>query len=392
MSAADEPVQRTSVSEANDAVQHPNVSRSNEAAVPRSGVSEPEVVVERAGTLGRIVLNRPRAINALNHAMVQTIAATLLEWADDDSVHAVLLTGAGERGLCAGGDIVSIYHDAREGGSGSADFWRDEYVLNAAIARYRKPYVAIMDGIVMGGGVGVSAHGGIRVVTERSTIGMPEVGIGFVPDVGGTYLLSRAPGELGTHVALTTARMSAGDAIACGFADHFVPSDRLPEFEEALAGGSVEDAIARFARPAPDSELAAERSWIDAAYAADSVEEIVANLRDSGVPEAAAAAEQILGKSPTAAKVTLRALRRARGLDTLEAVLDEEYRVSLACLQSRDLVEGIRAQVVEKDRNPAWSPPTLEEVTAEHVDRFFEPLGDAELGLGAALVSGEEQR
>ncbi|MBM4569359.1 enoyl-CoA hydratase/isomerase family protein, partial [Rhodococcus hoagii] len=199
-----------------------------------SDIVEPEVLVERVGALGRITLNRPKAINALNHAMVRSMAAALLEWADDDAVDAVLLTGAGERGLCAGGDIVSIYHDARDGGSGSKDFWRDEYVLNAAIARYRKPYVAIMDGIVMGGGVGVSAHGNVRVVTERSTIGMPEVGIGFVPDVGGTYLLSRAPGELGTHVALTTARMSAGDAIACGFADHFVPSDRVGEFEQAL--------------------------------------------------------------------------------------------------------------------------------------------------------------
>ncbi|WP_425334472.1 enoyl-CoA hydratase/isomerase family protein [Prescottella agglutinans] len=358
----------------------------------RSSVSEPEVIVERVGGLGRITLNRPKAINALNHAMVQTMAPALLEWAEDESVHAVLLTGAGERGLCAGGDIVSIYHDAREGGSGSKDFWRDEYVLNAAIARYGKPYVAIMDGIVMGGGVGVSAHGNVRIVTERSTVGMPEVGIGFVPDVGGTYLLSRAPGELGTHIALTTARLSAGDAIVCGFADHFVPSDRLAEFEQALAAGSVEDAIARFAQPAPASELAAQRAWIDAAYAADTVEEIVANLRSSGVPEAAAAAEQILAKSPTAAKVTLRALRQARELDTLEAVLDQEYRVSLACLGSHDLVEGIRAQVVEKDRNPAWSPSTLEAVTDEHVDRFFESLGEAELGLAAALVSGEEVR
>lgn len=357
-----------------------------------SDIDEPEVLVERVGALGRITLNRPKAINALNHAMVRSMAAALLEWADDDAVDAVLLTGAGERGLCAGGDIVSIYHDARGGGSGSKDFWRDEYVLNAAIARYRKPYVAIMDGIVMGGGVGVSAHGNVRVVTERSTIGMPEVGIGFVPDVGGTYLLSRAPGELGTHVALTTARMSAGDAIACGFADHFVPSDRVGEFEQALAGGSVEDALARFAQPAPASELAAQRGWIDAAYAADTVEEIVANLRASDVPEARAAAEQILAKSPTAAKVTLRALRHARTLDTLEAVLDEEYRVSLACLESHDLVEGIRAQVVEKDRNPAWSPASLEAVTDELVDRFFEPLGEAELGLAAALVSGEEAR
>lgn len=355
-------------------------------------MSEPDVLVERAGALGRITLNRPKAINALNHSMVQTMASALAEWADDDSVRAVLLTGAGERGLCAGGDIVSIYHDAREGGSGSKDFWRDEYVLNAGIARYGKPYVAIMDGIVMGGGVGVSAHGNVRIVTERSTIGMPEVGIGFVPDVGGTYLLSRAPGELGTHVALTTARMTAGDAIACGFADHFVPSNRLGEFAQALVDGSVDDALARFAEPAPASELAAQQSWIDAAYAADTVEEIVANLRGSGVPEAQAAAEQILAKSPTAAKVTLRSLRRARTLDTLEAVLDEEYRVSLACLQSHDLVEGIRAQVVEKDRNPAWSPQTLEEVTDEHVERFFGPLGEAELGLQATLVSGEEQR
>ncbi|MDH6281484.1 enoyl-CoA hydratase [Prescottella agglutinans] len=367
------------------------MSEANEA-IQRSSVSEPEVIVERVGGLGRITLNRPKAINALNHAMVQTMAPALLEWAEDESVHAVLLTGAGERGLCAGGDIVSIYHDAREGGSGSKDFWRDEYVLNAAIARYGKPYVAIMDGIVMGGGVGVSAHGNVRIVTERSTVGMPEVGIGFVPDVGGTYLLSRAPGELGTHIALTTARLSAGDAIVCGFADHFVPSDRLAEFEQALAAGSVEDAIARFAQPAPASELAAQRAWIDAAYAADTVEEIVANLRSSGVPEAAAAAEQILAKSPTAAKVTLRALRQARELDTLEAVLDQEYRVSLACLGSHDLVEGIRAQVVEKDRNPAWSPSTLEAVTDEHVDRFFESLGEAELGLAAALVSGEEVR
>ncbi|PTR22974.1 enoyl-CoA hydratase [Rhodococcus sp. OK519] len=355
-------------------------------------MSEAEVLVERVGGVGRLTLNRPRAINALNHSMVRAMASALLEWADDASVKAVLLTGAGERGLCAGGDIVSIYHDAREGGSGSKDFWRDEYVLNAAIARYPKPYVAIMDGIVMGGGVGVSAHGNVRVVTERSMIGMPEVGIGFVPDVGGTHLLSRAPGELGTHIALTTARLSAGDAVHCGFADHFVPSDRLREFEQALADGSVDDAAARFAQPAPESELAAQQSWIDTAYAADTVEEIVENLRSSGVPEAAAAAEQILAKSPTAAKVTLRALRQARDLDSLEAVLDQEYRVSLACLQSHDLVEGIRAQVVEKDRNPAWSPSALEAVTDEHVDRFFEPLGETELGLAAALVSGEELR
>ncbi|WP_245709528.1 enoyl-CoA hydratase/isomerase family protein [Rhodococcus tukisamuensis] len=344
-------------------------------------IGEPEVLVEVSGGLGRLVLNRPKAINALNHNMVRQMASALIEWGDDDSVHAVVLTGAGERGLCAGGDIVSIYHDARTGGDGSRDFWRDEYVLNAAIAAYHKPYVAIMDGIVMGGGVGVSAHGSVRIVTERSMIGMPEVGIGFVPDVGGTYLLSRAPGELGTHIALTTARLSAGDALYCGLADHFVPSDRLDAFVAALSGGAVVDAVAEFAEPAPESALQAQREWIDAAYSADTVEEIVARLRADGSPDAAAAAEQVLAKSPTAAKVTLRSLRQARGQTSLEAVLNEEYRVSSACLASHDLVEGIRAQVVEKDRNPKWSPATLEEVTAEQVDGFFAALGDLELGL-----------
>lgn len=169
--------------------------------------NEPEILIEAKNGLGRITLNRPRAINALNHTMVQAMAEALLEWSTDDTIRAVVVAGAGERGLCAGGDIVAIYHDAKDGGTGTQDFWRDEYILNAAIGRYPKPYVAIMDGIVMGGGIGISAHGNVRIVTERSSLAMPEVGIGFIPDVGGTYLLSRAPGELGTHIALTTGRM-----------------------------------------------------------------------------------------------------------------------------------------------------------------------------------------
>jgi len=344
-------------------------------------VTEAEVIVDKRDGLGLLTLNRPKAINALNHSMVHQLAAALEDWATDDEVRAVVLTGAGERGLCAGGDIVSIYHDAQDGGDGSREFWRDEYVLNAAIAGYPKPYVAIMDGIVMGGGVGVSAHGSVRIVTERSMIGMPEAGIGFVLDVGGTYLLSRAPGELGTHIALTTARLTAGDAIACGLADHFIPSGRVPAFLAALAAGPLERALEEFTEPAPESALLAQKGWIGDAYSADTVEEIVSRLRDSGIPTAADAAEQVLAKSPTAAKVTLRSLRRSRDLGSLEEVLNQEYRVSSACLDSHDLVEGIRAQVVEKDRNPAWSPATLEEVTDEQVDRFFADLGAFELGL-----------
>ncbi|MBM7457420.1 enoyl-CoA hydratase/isomerase family protein [Rhodococcus coprophilus] len=344
---------------------------------------EPEVLIEAKNGLGHITLNRPKAINALNHDMVRVMAEALTEWVADDSVRAVVVRGAGERGLCAGGDIVSIYHDARDGGTGSQEFWRDEYILNAAIGRYPKPYVAIMDGIVMGGGVGISAHGNVRIVTERSSIAMPETGIGFIPDVGGTYLLSRTPGEIGTHIALTTGRMKAGDAIALGFADHFVPSDALDKFVAALETGSVDDALAEYSRPAPESTLLAQRDWIDAAYSADTVEEIVERLRNSDVDEARSTAEQILAKSPVALKVTLRSLRHARTLGSLEEVLNEEFRVSSASLKSHDLVEGIRAQVVDKDRNPQWSPATLTDVTDADIDAYFQPLGELELGLAA---------
>ena len=193
-----------------------------------------DVLVYRRGHLGHLVLNRPKSINALTHSMVITIAAALEKWESDDSVATVLISGAGDRGLCAGGDIIAIYTDAigtdeKVGGAASASFWADEYALNAHIARYSKPYVAFMDGVVLGGGVGVSAHGSFRVVTERTRLGMPETGIGFVPDVGGTFLLSRAPGELGTHLALTAGSVTGADAIALGLADHFVTSDRLAD-------------------------------------------------------------------------------------------------------------------------------------------------------------------
>ncbi|WP_131737167.1 enoyl-CoA hydratase/isomerase family protein [Actinomadura roseirufa] len=345
-----------------------------------TGAAEPHVLVRTRGRVGHITLNRPRVLNALTHAMVRDIDAALDAWAGDDAISTVLIDGAGDRGLCAGGDIRSIYEDAKAGGGASAAFWRDEYRLNARIARYPKPYVALMDGLVMGGGVGISAHGGLRVVTERTAIAMPETGIGFAPDVGGTHLLASAPGEIGVHLALTTARMTAGDALACGFADRFVPSGRLADLAGDLAGGDAAEVVSRYATPAPAADLAAHRDWIDSAYAADTVEEIVTRLRTG--PEAARkAAEMIDGKAPTALKVTLRALRQARRLGRLEPVLDQEYRTSVAALTSHDLVEGIRAQVIDKDRSPRWSPATLEAVTTAGVDRYFAPLGDRELGL-----------
>ncbi|WP_058043192.1 enoyl-CoA hydratase/isomerase family protein [Streptomyces roseifaciens] len=341
------------------------------------------VLLRTEGRAAYVTLNRPKALNALTHSMVRCIDEALAEWEKDPAVETVVVTGAGERGLCAGGDIRSIHEDARTGGSASADFWRDEYRLNALIARYPKPYVAVMDGIVMGGGVGVSAHGSVRIVTERSRVAMPETGIGFVPDVGGTYLLGLAPGELGTHLALTGAVVGAADALLCGLADHYVPSELLPELVAGLAQAPVHDVLAAHVRQAPPGVLDAQRQWIDRCYAADTVEEIVDRLQGSGVPEAREAAGTLAAKSPTALKVTLAALRRARELGPLERVLEQEYRVSCAALVSPDLVEGIRAQVIDKDRSPRWSPATLAEVSAADVARFFAPLGGRELRLAA---------
>ncbi|MFB9930001.1 enoyl-CoA hydratase/isomerase family protein [Amycolatopsis halotolerans] len=327
--------------------------------------------------IGRITLNRPRALNALTHDMVRAITARLDRWRDDAGVRAVLVEGAGERGLCAGGDIRSIYEDARAGGTATLEFWADEYRLNAAIARYPKPYVAIMDGLVMGGGVGVSAHGSHRVATDRSRIAMPEVGIGFVPDVGGTYLLSRTPGELGTHAALTTAQLSGADAVHCGLADFFVPADRLPDLFDALATRTPDSALALVAETPPPSALAAEAAWIDHCYAADTVEEILGRLRDGG-EAAVAAAKEIESKSPVALKVTLRALRAAAALPDLESVLAQEYRISHRAFGSAEFTEGIRAQVIDKDRSPRWHPATLAEVDADLVGSYFAALGDEE--------------
>ncbi|WP_198416007.1 MULTISPECIES: enoyl-CoA hydratase/isomerase family protein [unclassified Cryobacterium] len=337
-------------------------------------VSEPEILLRRSGRVGQIILNRPAAMNALTHAMITRISAVLTGWTDDDEVQTVLLTGSGERGLCAGGDIVSIYRGAQGSGADAARFFADEYRMNAQIHRYPKPYLAVMDGIVLGGGVGVSGHGGIRVVTERTRLGMPETGIGFVPDVGGTYLLSRAPGELGTHLALTAAFATGADAIMLGLADHFVPSDRLPELIRSLSGRGAAEAVAAVADTPPPAPLLAERDWIDECYAFDDVRQILAALQRSPVEAAQAAAALIRTKSPTALAVTLASLRRARALPSLEAVLEQEYRVSLRFLEGTEMQEGIRAQVIDKDRRPRWSPATLDEVSTDAVAACFAPL------------------
>ncbi len=340
------------------------------ALMPSLPVSS-DVQFSRRGSLGHIVLNRPRALNALTHDMVRAIAAQLAAWSVDDAVSTVAISGAGDRGLCAGGDVIQIYDSARKDGSDVAVFWADEYALNLAISRYPKPYVALMNGIVLGGGVGVSAHGSVRVVTETTKFGMPEVTIGFVPDVGSTYLLSRAPGELGTHLALTGSSAAGADAIAIGFADHYVSTSSLSALLADLEGMPAVEAVARHAVPPPPSELVAQRPWVDECYAGDDVLTIVDRLKRSDVAEARAAASVILTKSPTSVCVALESLRRARELPTLVQALEQEYRVGMHVLEGTEIVEGIRAQVIDKDRTPRWSPPTIEQVTPQVVAGYF---------------------
>ncbi|MBS4752123.1 enoyl-CoA hydratase/isomerase family protein [Nocardioides sp. zg-ZUI104] len=349
---------------------------------PPETADEAPVLLRREGRAAYVVLNRPRAINALTHEMVRLISDALTQWADDDGVRTVVLTGAGERGLCAGGDIVAMWRDAKDGGTATAAFWADEYRLNLQVAQYPKPYVAVMDGLVLGGGIGLSAHAGHRVVTERSSLGMPETGIGFLPDVGGTFLLSHAPGETGTHLALTAGSAGAGDAIAMGLADHYLPSERIDALLTALAHRDADEVLADLTEPAPGSALLAARPWLDEAYAGADALEIVGRLRALGSAEAVRAADAIEAKCPTSVQVTLRALREAAAMNSLGPALDAEYRIARRLHARHDFVEGVRAQVVDKDRDPRWQPAHLSEVDDAEVEACFAGLGGDELGLG----------
>jgi enoyl-CoA hydratase len=347
-----------------------------------------DVLVNARQGVGLITLNRPKAINSLTHPMVNAMSPVLADWSHDDDIHAVVVDGAGERGLCAGGDIVALYHSCLgpEKGKEARQFWYDEYRLNAQIGRFNKPYVVLMDGIVMGGGVGVGVHGSVRIVTDTTKMAMPEVGIGFIPDVGGTLYLSRAPGRLGLHAALTGAPFGGADAIAMGFADHYMPRESLADFKRAVIADGIDAAVATYATEPPPSQLLAQRDWIDHCYAGETVADIVAALRahDAGPPgrtggtAAADAADLIATRSPISLSVALEAVRRAAKLETLEDVLRQEYRTSCGSSRSHDFVEGIRAQVIDKDRNPKWSPASLAAVTTADVEGYFAPA-DREL-------------
>lgn len=330
--------------------------------------SAPRVLVRTEGALGRLTLNRPEAINALDLGMIELLTEALTAWIVDTDVQIVLIDGAGERGMCAGGDVRALHGQIVAGQADrTAEFFRAEYALNALISEYPKPVVALADGITMGGGIGLAGHAAIRIVTERSKLAMPETRIGFTPDVGGTWLLGRAPGRFGEYFGLTGASMSGADAVHLGFADHFVPSERLDALREALAyradpTGPSEIVLLFDETPDP-SRLPASQGWIDEAFSAPDVVGIIGRLRASEDPDAAAAADLMEGLAPTALVVTLDAVREARAAAGLREALEGEYRRVLWFVNEHpDLVEGIRAQLVDKDRTPRWDPPTLAEL------------------------------
>jgi enoyl-CoA hydratase len=346
-----------------------------------------EILVRDQRALRRLTLNRPKALNALTLGMSETMTTCLKAWAKDDNVGVVLIDGAGERGLCAGGDLRALYDAAKARQDLPARFWAVEYAVNVMIARYPKPVVAVMDGVVMGGGVGISAHAAHRIVTERSNVAMPEVGIGFFPDVGVSYLLARAPGRSGRHLALTGSRIGAADAIYCGLADIHIAPARLTDLPGALADcRTTSDVAARLAElsspPAPGT-LAAAADWIDRCYDAPEVETIMARLGEEAGAEAATALAAMRKASPTALKITLRNLRDAAGFTRLEDCFRQDYRIALACVAEHDFIEGIRATIVDKDRNPHWRPDRLDAVTPQIVERHFQQVGALELDFAA---------
>ncbi|MGO2748278.1 enoyl-CoA hydratase/isomerase family protein [Microbacterium sp.] len=328
------------------------------------------VLVRTEGSLGRLTLNRPKVINALDLDMIRHLTAALEAWRDDTDIDIVLIDGEGDRGLCAGGDVRALYDQIVEGHPDrTAEFFRAEYALNLLIAEYPKTVVAIADGVTMGGGIGLAGHADIRIVTERSRLAMPETRIGFTPDVGGTYLLGRAPGRLGEYLGLTGSTMSAADAIYTGFADHYVPSQHLDELREALGKRadptSPSELVLLFDETPEPSALEAERAWIDGVFSAGTVGEIVERLSARAEVSASATAATLAELAPTGLAVTLDAVREARAGDLRDALIGEYRRVMWFAGHHPDLVEGIRAQLVDKDRSPKWQPATIGELTAD---------------------------
>ncbi|MCI4378818.1 hypothetical protein PGIGA_G00219980 [Pangasianodon gigas] len=356
-----------------------------------SSTASSEVLLEKVGNAGVITLNRPKALNALNLSMIRVLTPQLKKWENDSETDLVLIKGAGGKAFCAGGDIRAVTEAGKAGHSLAQDFFREEYILNNAIGTYRKPYVALIDGITMGGGVGLSVHGRFRVATEKTLFAMPETAIGLFPDVGGGYFLPRLQGKLGLFLALTGFRLKGRDVQRSGVATHFVQSEKISALEKDLVGlksPSVGNVAAVLDSYQEQSTLDAEKPFvlqqhaeaIDRLFEGSSVEEILEKLQKDQSAFAQKQVETLSKMSPTSLKLTFRQLQAGAGL-SLQEVLVMEYRLSQACMRGHDFYEGVRAVLIDKDQSPKWKPATLAEVSEQCVEESFASLGEKDLKL-----------
>ncbi|XP_029461883.1 3-hydroxyisobutyryl-CoA hydrolase, mitochondrial-like isoform X1 [Rhinatrema bivittatum] len=355
------------------------------------GGSEAEVLMEKTGCAGVITLNRPQALNALNLSMIQRIYPQLKLWEDDPEMFLIIIKGAGGKAFCAGGDIRAVTDAGKVGHRLAQDFFREEYILNNAIGTCKKPYVAFIDGITMGGGVGLSVHGHFRVATEKTLFAMPETAIGLFPDVGGGYFLPRLSGRIGCYLALTGFRLKGRDVQRAGVATHFVESEKLPALEKDLSllkspsKEDVDDVLNSYHSKSKIDQgkpfiLDEHMDEINSLFSANSVEGIIENLKKDGSSYALQQLKTLKKMSPTSLKMTFRQLQEGTSM-TLQDVLTMEYRLSQACMRGHDFYEGVRAVLIDKDQSPKWKPALLEEVTDEDLDSYFKSLGSNDLKL-----------
>lgn len=345
-----------------------------------------DIIFEQRARIGHVLLNRPKALNALTADMCEALLAQLRAWREDSDIHAVLIRGAGEKAFCSGGDVIRLYEDGRAKGPYPRRFYWSEYRCDTAIRLFPKPFVALVDGIVMGGGVGVSFNGSHRVVTERTTFAMPETGIGLFPDVGGTYFLPRLSGRTGIYLGLSGRRLKAADCATLGLAHAFVPQAQADALVAALAveatadHAHVSEIIRRFAGIPEGGVIPAERADIDRHFGHDTIEAILMSLDGDGSDWAVKTAKDLRGKSPLSLKVTMRQLHEGATVSFLDA-MRLEWRLASRFAADHDFYEGVRALLVDKDMTPHWRPATLAEVTPAMVDAYFAPLPGGELDL-----------
>lgn len=341
-----------------------------------------DIHIRNIGKTGRITLTRPQALNAMTYEMCMSIGEALDTWGNDDNVSMIVIDAEGSKSFCAGGDIADLYKTGKAGDFAYGQkFWADEYRINAKIKNYSKPYVAIMDGIVMGGGVGISAHGSHRIVTENTLFAMPECGIGLVPDVGGNYFLSRAQGSIGEYLGTTGARLKASDCIYAGIADAFVPEDELPQLIEQLEKTGETACIEAFTRECIPGELAINQKTINTHFSKSNAVEIIKSLEADGDDWELNAAKLMRRNCPLSVACAVEIVREARKAQTIEDILKLEYRFTHRSMEHGDFIEGIRAQIIDKDRTPNWNPSTLEELTQDKINSMLGSLGAYELSF-----------